>query len=161
MSVKTNVMKSLFIIAALISAISFSSHPTNFIDPTGTYILKGKVQKNEIVTHSGELRVKLLNKNKVALSFFISKGYPGYEFGSFTDTVSYDETFATYRSTRDKDCNIVFFFSPTSAETQLVYSDPHCSCGFAKGVMISTVFEKKSSDEPVIQDLSSRGIANN
>ena len=107
--------------------------------------------------HYGELRVKLLDRYKVAISFYISKGYPDYESGSFTDTVAYDDNFAKYTPAKDSDCSILFVFEHNMVQTEQTYTDPHCACGFSKGVMISTVFQKFSSEEPIIQDLSAHG----
>ena len=128
-----------------------------FIDPTGTYILKGDVKKNHILNHSRKIRVKLIDPHRVAMSFYINKGYPGYESGSFIDTLVYDENMARYSPASDPDCSILFAFGPTSAEIQQVYSNPNCNCGFGKGILISTFFQKASEEEPVIEDLSVHG----
>jgi hypothetical protein len=156
-------MKTLLITIFALWGSSFSPHPLSgdFIDPTGTYILKGDLNGNRITGHSGEIRVQLLTTRTVALSFFISKGYPGYESGSFTDTLAYDENIATYRPVNDSDCNILFLFDRKNAEIQQVYKDPHCTCGFEKGILVSTIFEKYSSSPPIIQDLSLHGLSAN
>jgi hypothetical protein len=130
----------------------------SFIDPTGTYILKGEVKKNRLTGHSGEIRVRLLEKTRIALCFYINSGYPDYESGSFLDTLSYRDNQASYRPARDPQCSILFFFSRHKAEVQQLYNNPSSGCGFGKGVMASNVFEKYSGDEPVIQDLSQHGI---
>lgn len=137
------------------------SLPDGFVDPTGTYILKGDHKGNRITGHSGEIRVRLLTERTVALSFYISNGYPDYESGSFEDTLAYDENLAVYHPAKDGDCTILFLFNQHNAEIQQVYEDPHCTCGFGKGIMISTIFEKYSSSPPMIQDLSMHGMATN
>lgn len=127
-----------------------------FIDPTGTYILKGETRKNRIVSHSGEIRIKLLDSQTVAMSFFICKGYPGYEKGSFVDTLAYENNRVLYHPAQDGGCTVSFWFDGESASTEQYFTDPTSPCGFAKGVMIAASFEKKSSETPVIQDLSAR-----
>ena len=154
-------MKGLVIILAIIIGRLFipAGLKEEFIDPTGTYILKGTVVKNRITGHSGEMRVKLLDRSKVALCFFISKGYPGYESGSFIDTLLYRDNQALYTPAADSDCTIIFCFSHKVAEIRQIYIDPQCSCGFGRDIMISTFFEKSSGDKPIIQDLSAHGIS--
>ncbi|HMH20932.1 MAG TPA: hypothetical protein VK563_04110 [Puia sp.] len=134
--------------------------PFSFIDPTGTYILKGQTEKNKTIGHSGEIRVKLLDKDRVAICFYINKGYPGYESGSFMDTLTYNEdNEVVYAPRADQSCSFLFYFSAYAAETMQVYDNPGAGCGFAPGVMASARFSKYSSEPPIIQDLSARGTA--
>jgi len=150
-------MKS-FLLLMLICC-GFTNADDEFIDPTGTYILKGNIEKNRIVSHSGEIRVKLLQRNRVAICFYLNKGYPGYEFISFVDTLPYDENhYARYKPSPSSDCTVLISFSNKSAELQQVYSDPKSGCDFGNGVLISTNFKKSSREEPIIQDLSAHGI---
>lgn len=133
----------------------FMVQPTQvFIDPTGTYVLRGAIKKNKVIGHSGEIRVQLLDSFSVAVCFYISKGYPGYESGSFTDTLPYNENQVHYIPPATPDCKIVLDFQPRSVEIMQVYSDPHCRCGFNEGVLVSTTFRKSSSERPVIQDMA-------
>jgi len=130
-----------------------------FLDPTGTYILKGTVEKNRIMGHSGEIRVKLLDPRKVAMSFYINKGYPGYESGAFTDTLLYDDcNQAWYRPSKDPGCTIIFVFKDWNAEAMKLLDDPRTGCGFGNGVLEAAVFKKFSSEAPMIQDLSGHGV---
>jgi hypothetical protein len=129
-----------------------------FIDPTGTYRLKGKVQGGVLTGHSGEIRAKLLNPTRVAISFFIDQGYPQYGTGSFVDTLTYHDNQAEYRPPSDKDCTIIIFFRMKEAEVCQSLLNPRCGCGFAGGVMTSGTFRKSSGDPPLIQDMSAGGI---
>lgn len=154
-------MRSLFILSALYFSRLFSPadlHP-EFIDPTGTYVLMGTVKKNRITGHSGEIRVLLLDSERIALCFYLTKGYPGYESGSFMDTLPYDGSYTHYTLKKDTTCTILFYFYRNKVEIMPTYSDPYSGGGFANGVLISAVFEKSSADKPVIQDLSARGIS--
>jgi hypothetical protein len=154
-------MKSLFILSVLISSRLFSQDlPTHeFINPTGTYILKGEVKNNRIISTSGEIRIKLLDSAMLVICFYMTKGYPGYESASFLDTLVYDDNKAKYFPKKDSGCSIIFSFNYGTVEISQIYSDPQSGCGFARGVLASAVFEKSSNDKPVIQDLSAHGIS--
>jgi hypothetical protein len=145
-------MKYLFLITAILF-ISFQ-RKAGFVNPTGTYILKGLVEKNVITSHHGEIRAKLLQKDKLVLCFYLNKGYPGFESASFIDTLTYHDNQARYIPPGDTTCNIVYLFTGVSANVTLIYSNPQCTCGFAKGVIAPAVFEKYSAEIPIIQDLS-------
>lgn len=133
---------------------SNAPYPHLFINPTGTYVLMGTIKKNKVIGHSGEIRVQLLDSNTVAVCFYITKGYPGYESGSFTDTLAYDDNQVRYSPPGAPDCTIVLDFRIRKVELMQVYSDPRCQCGFAEGVMAAATFEKTSSERPIIQDLA-------
>jgi hypothetical protein len=133
--------------------------PVKFVDPTGTYVLKGEITKNKIMGHSGEIRVKLLESSKVAVSFYINKGYPDYAAGSFTDTLLYRENEARWTPSAFPDYTILIAFKPRAAETMQLFDGEEPRSSFGQGVMVSAVFEKSSDDEPIIQDLSAHGIA--
>jgi len=153
-------MRSLFILSAAFFIRLFVPHnpPPRFIDPTGTYVLMGTIKKNRITGHSGEIRVQLLDSQRIALCFYINKGYPGYESGSFIDTLAYVDSSSRYSPTADPSCAILFNFHRRGVEIMELYADPLSGCGFPKGVLISAVFDKTSADRPIIQDLSARGI---
>src|SRR5580700_2928717 len=106
-------MRGLFMLSAiLINQLDLSTPPKlsrhSFIDPTGTYILKGTVKKNTIIGHSGEIRVKLLQLNRIALCFYINSGYPDYASGAFMDTLVYEDNLAKYNPVQDRACSILF-----------------------------------------------------
>jgi hypothetical protein len=150
-------MKNILLIL-VITGFSFNPTPDKrdkFIDPTGTYILKGETKRGRIVSHSGEVRIKLLDEHKVGICFFISKGYPGYETGSFVDSLEYDNNRILYKP-EGSGCTVAFWVDEMSLSTEQYFTDPRSACGFPAGVMVSASFEKKSADVPVIQDLSAR-----
>lgn len=91
------------------------------------------------------------------MAFYVNKGYPGYEFGSLIDTLPYEDNRAIYKPGNDSSCVVYFAFKPRSVEISKALTDPHSNCGFLPGVMIPAVFDKTSSDVPVIQDLSLHG----
>ena len=129
----------------------------DFINPTGTYILKGEIKNSQIVGHYGELRVRLLDTGKIALAYYVNKGFPNYEYGAFMDTLRYLDNRAVFKPANDTACDIYFAFGERSVEVFEALTDPHSGCGFRPGVMIPAVLGKTSSDVPVIQDLSLHG----
>jgi hypothetical protein len=154
-------MRSLFIIFAMVTGqFLFSDESvTKFIDPTGTYTLVGKVKKNLVVSHSGEIRVRLLDSGKLAICFYMNKGYPGYQSGSFIDTLPYIENAARYTPPTDTNCTIVFQFTLRAVETMALYNAPQCNCGLGAGVITAAIFDKSSGDKPIIQDLAAHRIS--
>lgn len=141
----------------LLSGIYSTGDPA-FINPTGTYILKGATRNNTIISNSGELRVRLLDSQTVAISLYLNKGYPGYESGSLLDTLHYEDNKVVYTPGSDSSCSIYFTFGRKSVEIFQTLTDPHSGCGFHIGVLKAAVYQKISSDIPVIQDLSGHGV---
>ncbi len=150
-------MKSLFLLQLLALSGFIPGHAPSFVDPTGTYRLKGIVKNNRVTGHSGELRVRLLDEHTVALCFYINAGYPGYRSGSMMDTLSYEDNRVTYQPGQDSSCSIVFYFGLQKVDIMQILSDPHSGCGFAPGVFTPAVFRKISSEIPVIQNLAGHG----
>lgn len=127
-----------------------------FINPTGTYILKGEIKKNNIIGPYGELRVRLLDSQTVAFCFYLSRGYPDYTAAAIIDTLKYEDNAIHYQPKLDSACFLVLTFGARSVELMKVYSDSHSGCGFTPGVIVPVTFDKTSSEVPVIQDLSTR-----
>jgi hypothetical protein len=133
-----------------------SAEALTFINPTGTYTLKGGVKKNNITGHFGELRVRLLDSQTVAFCFYLNSGYPDYAAAAILDTLRYEDNSIHYRPGRDSTCFLILTFSARSVEMMKVYSDPATGCGFAPGIIVPATLQKTSSEIPVIQDLSTR-----
>jgi hypothetical protein len=152
-------MRSLFILSILFLGHTPLSGSLGFIDPTGTYILTGIVKNNHVTSHSGELRVRLVDRHTAAVCFYINKGYPDYESGAFLDTLAYEDNRLCYTPASDTSCSLLFNFQPRTVEMVQIVSDLHCTCGFRQGVLIPATFDKSSNAIPVIQDLSAHGSA--
>jgi hypothetical protein len=150
-------MQNILLVSLFLLAGGPSAVEPDFINPTGTYLLKGEVKNSKIIGHYGELRVRLLDSGTVAICYYVNKGSPNYEFGSLMDTLHYDDNRAIYKPANDSACAIYFAFGWKSVEVFEALSDPHSGCGFSPGVIIPAVLEKTSSDVPVIQDLSLHG----
>jgi len=127
-----------------------------FIDPTGTYILKGNVKKNNITGHFGELRVRLLDSETVAFCFYLSSGYPDYSTATILDTLHYEQNSIRLQPNRDSTCSLVLTFSQSSVDLMKVYKNPATGCGFTPGVIVPATLRKTSSEIPVILDFSTR-----
>jgi hypothetical protein len=150
-------MKSLFLLSLLLLSRALSMNGQNFVDPTGTYLLKGEVKNGMIVGHSGEIRVRLLDAQRVAMCLYVNKGYPGYESGSLLDTLNYADNRFIYTPATDSSFSIYFAFDPRTVEVYQLLSDPRAGCAFGPGVLIAAVFDKTSAEIPIIQDFSKRG----
>jgi hypothetical protein len=150
-------MKNLLYLPLLLISGSLSTGGPAFINPTGIYLLKGEVKNNKIIGHSGELRVRLLDTITVAICLYLNKGYPGYESGAIIDTLHYADNMVVYTPAGDSSCSIYFAFGVRTVEMFESLTDPHSGCGFLPGVVVPSIFDKTSSDIPVIQDLSVRG----
>ena len=148
-------MKLVLFLSLLLPGLHSTDISQTFINPTGTYTLKGEVRDNKVISHSGEIRVKLLQPQLLTLCFFIDKGYPGYESGSLLDTLRYSDNGAVYVS-RDSGCMLRFDFKPNGVELMHIFSQDKGDCGFAPGVLTGAFFRKTSSGVPVIQDLSAQ-----
>jgi hypothetical protein len=145
-------MKSLFLLLLLNAPLRGKS--PSFIDPTGTYILKGEIKKNRIVGHYGELRVRLLSPGTAAFCFYLNNGYPNYASVALMDTSIYEDNHLMYKLSKDTTCTLILLFNVHDVELMEIYSDPQNGCGYGPGLLIPAVFDKKSSEIPVIQDLS-------
>jgi hypothetical protein len=57
---------------------------------TGSYKYNGKTQKKNGETYGyfGDVQVKLLNENRIAVSFYLCVGAKSYNSDSFVDTLS-------------------------------------------------------------------------
>lgn len=145
-----------FLLLCMHSHVS-RNHLLPFVNPTGTYILKGNVKKNNITGHFGELRVNLLDSQTVAFCFYLSSGYPDYSAASMMDTLHYENNCIHLQSKRDSTCSLVLTFGDRSVDLMTIYTDPGTSCGFAPGVIAPATLNKISSAVPMIQDFSTRG----
>lgn len=153
-------MKALSLLSFLLFCIQ-PKHPSadapNFIDPTGTYTLKGNVKNNNITGHFGELRVHLLDSQTVAFCFYLSSGYPNYAAATILDTLEYNNNLIKFRPKGDSSCSLILMFSARSVELMKVYHDPSTGCGFTPGIIVPVTLHKTSSEVPVIQDFATGG----
>ena len=104
----------------LIVTIIFWTHlaegqSTSFVNPSGLYEFDGKSYKKNGETYGyfGTVKVFLLDTNKILVSFYICKGAPSYNSGSFVATLNYSNNQAVYRgdTTVDLTCRLTFRFT--------------------------------------------------
>ncbi|MFD2247843.1 hypothetical protein [Pontibacter ruber] len=146
-------LSSSTILILLVGIIAYGQD--KYLDPTGSYILRGKKLKEGEKGSYGELHVKLISKDRLAISFYYDKGYPSYNSGSFVDTLEYNYNRAVYiynEAFDPSDCKLTFTFEKKAVVIKHEASNYNYSCGFGTGVIANTVMKKSSSKVPVIKD---------
>jgi hypothetical protein len=129
------------------------------INPTGSYKLDSKttIKHGDTYGYFGELKIKLLDSSKIAISFFVCKGAPSYNSGSFIDTLKYLNNKAVYRTPEDDtSCKITFCFSNKGVTVEQYQADLNFGCGFGHAVFADGFYKKTSSKIPVIDDLEDK-----
>jgi hypothetical protein len=117
------------------------------LNPTGTYSYQGKTTKKDGDTYGyfGTIQVKKLTASKIVMTFYICEGAPGYNSGSFVDTLHFKNRKAIYI---ENDCVTTFSFTETGID---VKETSHGSCwGF--GVVAHGHFKRKSSKQPILTE---------
>jgi hypothetical protein len=162
MNIGCNAMRYLLLITlyylifgSFCSAQQQSSHRNTFINPTGTYELqvKTKIKDDDTYGYFGEIKIKLLHSNRIAMSFYICKGAPSYNSGSFVDTLEYKNNVAVYSDRYDpeKGCTVTFSFSRNKINVVEKANYDFGTC-WGHGVFAFGNYRKKSSKSPVIKD---------
>ena len=136
------------------SVVNAQSTP-KFIDPTGAYKLQAKARMKDGDKYGwfGDIKVKLLDSHRIAMSFYICKGAPGYNSGSFVDTLVYRNNTAIYKDTFDlkKGCTVIFKFQGKFIQLD---ETAHYNLGtcWGHGVLAFGPYKKYSSRVPEIKD---------
>ena len=128
----------------------------NFINPTGSYRLDNKttVKHGDTYGYFGQLKAKLLDNSKIAISFFSCKGAPSYNSGSFIDTLRYQNNEAVYKIPEDDStCRITITFDSRGATIEQIQAKLNNGCGFGQGVFADGYYKKTSNKVPVITDI--------
>lgn len=144
---RINILKSVsFGVIFGIATISLGDQPT--VDPTGTYEYQGKTKKKDGDTYGyfGTIQVKKLNDTLIVMTFFICKGAPSYNSGSFVDTLNYADNKAIFK---DEGMIAEFSFGKRGIGVKEIESN-HFYWG--NGVRAHGYFKKKSSKEPILTD---------
>jgi hypothetical protein len=142
-----------FIILVMLSFSknSYSQPISKFINPTGTYSLKSKTVKRngETYGYSGKIQVLLIDSNQIKMTFFVTRGAPGYNSGSFVETLYYNGSKAVYTDSDSiNDCMTSFIFNSHGVD---VFENPEVKqlC-WGYGVVATGHYKKKSSKKPVL-----------
>lgn len=124
-----------------------------FINPTGTYILKGKKSGKEIRGNFAEIRVKLLDHQTIALSSYFNRGYPEYSSEAFLDTLPYTFNTSSFIHDVDPYCKIVFRFTNADVELLYVFPDNGHNCVFSNSTIAVGKIDKSYDAVPIIVEL--------
>jgi len=126
------------------------------LNPTASYNFdyRAKSKKGDVFGSFGEIKIKLLDSSKVAISLYICKGAPSYNSGSFIDTLKYQKNTLIYKTPKeDSTCRIIFTFSNNGVTLQQFQSKINNGCGFGQGVFADGFYKKISSKIPIIEDI--------
>lgn len=134
---------------------SSSTISKRFLNPTGTYKFNTKIEKRdgEVYGYFGEIRVKLIDSSTIAISFYVCKGAPGYNSGSFVDTLNYFNREVIYIPEYDSTCKITFHFKEHGIDVTQSQADLNFGCGFGHGVFADGHYKRISRKTPEIIDL--------
>ena len=147
-------MRMAFIIMCVLACAG--AHSQKLIDPTGSYKLQAnsRLKDGDRYGWFGDIKVKLLDSHRIAMSFYICKGAPTYNSGSFVDTLAYRNNIAVYKDTFDtvKGCRVTFTFSKRRIELLEEMSANSTGNCWGNGVWAWGPYRKYSSRTPVIKD---------
>jgi hypothetical protein len=103
-------LKKLVYFVSIFTLIQCKTSGVEKFDTTGTYKLGNYNPESaeEIREYFGEIQVKQIDADKIAMTFMINKGAPGYNSGSFIDTLIVKNKVANYRTPLDESCKITF-----------------------------------------------------
>ncbi len=137
-------MNSILLLIFLLSGdVNYPKHlPKKLLDPTGTYKFNERTVKRDgdVYGYYGAIRVKLVDTAKIAMSFYVCKGAPGYNSGSFVDTLEYLNERAVYIPDDDSTCRITFVFKKSGIEVTRIQANLNLGCGFGNGVFADGYF---------------------
>ncbi len=116
--------------------------PTN---PSGYYSLDSKttVQNGDTYGYTGNIKVKQIDSNRIYMEFYVCKGAPGYNSGSFEDTLLYKNGIAVRTTTDDNSCIITFNFNTAGGITvEEKTKDFNAGCGFGSAVVANGFYKR-------------------
>ncbi len=127
------------------------------INVTGIYKYVGVTTRMGDDTYGsfGNIKVKQLDGNNIAISFYFNAGAKSYNTGSFVDTLTLKENSAIYKIPEcDTFCTLTFKFYKTGVRAihRPNNNDYNFSCCFGQGVNANGYFKKISSKTPIIVD---------
>jgi len=142
----------------LLFFIKSSSAQTKTLKPTGVYEYSGKTIKKDGETYGyfGTIKVLCLDTNKILVSFFICKGAPSYNSGSFVDTLQYSNSQAIYvgdTAMAETTCRLTFNFTPKGINAELFSNYPNSACGFGHAVDAQGFYKKIKGKIPTKEEI--------
>ena len=147
----------ILILSFTLSVGATLAQDNKFIDPTGIYRYAGKtIKKNgETYGYFGNAKVLLLDTTSVIVNFFICKGAPSYNSGSFVDTLHYEKNQVVYNGDglTDSTCKLEIKFARDKFFVQLFSQNINWACGFGHGVDAYGNFKKVTSKKPTSEEI--------
>jgi hypothetical protein len=128
------------------------------INPTGVYEYSGKTytKKGDTYGYFGTIKVLQLDANKVLVNFYVCKGAPSYNSGSFIDTLTYTNNQAVYRGDTtmvELECKLNFKFTPKGIYAELFSDYPNTACGFGHAVDAQGFYKKRKREIPTKDEM--------
>jgi|SRR5688572_20942047 len=149
----------LLLLTVCLTAIGQVKRVTSFINPTGSYKLDNKttVKNGDTYGYFGDIDVKLLDSSRIAISFFVCKGAPSYNSGSFIDTLKYKNNVALHTTPEDDtSCRIKFTFSKKGITVYQYQENLNFGCAFGHAVFADGFYKKTSSKVPIIANIEEK-----
>ena len=142
-----------------LTAIGQVKKATSFINPTGSYKLDRKttVKDGDTYGYFGDIDIKLLDSSRIAISFFVCKGAPSYNMGTFVDTLTYRNNVAIHTTPEDDTtCRIKFTVTKKGITVEQYQANLNFGCAFGHAVFANGFYKKTSSKVPVIASLEDK-----
>jgi hypothetical protein len=132
---------------ALLTQITLGQtiQPTPYINPAGYYSLDNKtiVKDGDTYGYFGTIKVKQLDSNRIFMEFYVCKGAPSYNSGSFEDTLFYKNGIAVRTTSDDASCVITFNFNTSDGVTvEEKTKDFNAGCSFGSAVVANGFYKK-------------------
>lgn len=154
-------MKRFLITVVVFSCLfiqSVKGQSINFVNPTGTYNYDGKTYKKNGDTYGyfGTVKVFKLDSTKILMNFYVCKGAPSYNSGSFIDTLEYSNNKAIYRgdtSMVQTTCKLTFLFTSKGLMVELFSDYPNMACGFGQAVDAQGFYKRVKGKIPTKEEI--------
>lgn len=139
---------SLFLISFLFFSGLAKAQTTS---PNGYYSLDSKttLKNGDTYGYFGTIKVKQVDSNRIFMEFYVCKGAPSYNSGSFDDTLHFEKGIAVYTTPVDNSCIITFNFNTAGGVTvEEKAKDLNAACGFGHAVVASGFYKLVYSGDP-------------
>lgn len=101
------------------------------------------VKDSDTYGYFGNIKVRQVDSGHIFIAFYVCKGAPSYNSGSFQDTLTYKNGIAVRTTTEDASCVITFNFNTTGGITvEEKTKDFNHGCAFGSGVVANGFYEK-------------------
>lgn len=137
----------LLVFSCINKAYSQSEQAYIFVDPTGLYklVAKTKIKNGDTYGYFGDIKVKLISDSSIVINFYVCKGAPSYNSGSFSDTLNFANNEAIFRTSTDVSCSVTFHFTETGVDVLERTADYNSGCGFGNAVIADGFYKKISA----------------